>query len=60
MPLDAGQDSVKRGPELLPILREAGVVDAGGYGLTVLLAGMVGALRGDRGAAASTTTPRPG
>lgn len=44
--LDAGQDSVKRGPDLLPVLREAGVVDAGGYGLTVLLAGMVGALRG--------------
>jgi hypothetical protein len=44
--LDAGQDSVKRGPELLPVLREAGVVDAGGYGLTVLLSGIVGALRG--------------
>jgi DAK2 domain fusion protein YloV len=44
--LDAGQQSVKRGPDLLPVLREAGVVDAGGYGLTVVLAGMVGALRG--------------
>jgi hypothetical protein len=44
--LAAGQESVNRGPELLPILREAGVVDAGGYGLTVLLAGIVGALRG--------------
>jgi fatty acid kinase len=44
--LDAGQESVKRGPDLLPVLREAGVVDAGGYGLTVLLAGMIGALRG--------------
>ncbi len=44
--LDAGQQSVKRGPELLPVLRDAGVVDAGGYGLTVLLAGIVGALRG--------------
>jgi DAK2 domain fusion protein YloV len=44
--LDAGQESVKRGPELLPVLREAGVVDAGGYGLTVLLAGIVGALKG--------------
>ncbi|MGA9857807.1 MAG: DAK2 domain-containing protein [Solirubrobacteraceae bacterium] len=44
--LEAGQESVKRGPDLLPILREAGVVDAGGYGLTVLLAGIVGALRG--------------
>ena len=44
--LDAGQDSVKRGPELLPVLRDAGVVDAGGYALTVLLAGIIGALRG--------------
>jgi hypothetical protein len=44
--LDAGQDSVSRGPDLLPVLREAGVVDAGGYGLTVLLAGILGALRG--------------
>ena len=35
--LDAGQSSVRRGPELLPVLREAGVVDAGGYGLTVHL-----------------------
>jgi DAK2 domain fusion protein YloV len=43
---EAGEQSVKRGPDLLPVLREAGVVDAGGYGLTVLLAGMVGALRG--------------
>ena len=30
--IDAGEESVKRGPELLPVLREAGVVDAGGYG----------------------------
>jgi DAK2 domain fusion protein YloV len=44
--LDAGQDSVKRGPDMLPVLREAGVVDAGGYALTVLFAGVVGALRG--------------
>jgi DAK2 domain fusion protein YloV len=44
--LQAGESSVKRGPELLPILREAGVVDAGGYGLLVILAGMVAALRG--------------
>jgi len=43
----AGEDSVRRGPELLPALREAGVVDAGGYGLTVAFAGVVAALRGD-------------
>jgi DAK2 domain fusion protein YloV len=44
--LQAGRESVERGPELLPVLREAGVVDAGAYGLVVMLAGMVGALRG--------------
>jgi DAK2 domain fusion protein YloV len=44
--LDAGQQSVRRGPDLLPILREAGVVDAGGFGLTVIIAGVVAALRG--------------
>ncbi|QEC48655.1 DAK2 domain-containing protein [Baekduia soli] len=42
----AGEASVKRGPELLPVLREAGVVDAGGYGVTIVLAGVVAALRG--------------
>ena len=44
--LDAGQDSLKRGQDLLAVLREAGVVDAGGYGLTIIFAGVVAALRG--------------
>ena len=44
--LRSGELSVARGPELLPILREAGVVDAGGYGLTVMFAGVIAALRG--------------
>jgi DAK2 domain fusion protein YloV len=44
--LDAGQSSVRRGPDLLPVLREAGVVDAGGFGLTVIFAGVLAALRG--------------
>jgi DAK2 domain fusion protein YloV len=62
--LEAGQESVNRGPDLLPILREAGVVDAGGYALTVLLAGIVGALRGsapppvEHHAAARVTHPQ--
>ena len=43
----AGEDSVKRGPELLAALRDAGVVDAGGYGLTIIFAGVVAALRGE-------------
>src|SRR3989440_1396284 len=37
----AGQDSVKRGPQLLAALRDADVVDAGGYGLTLIVAGVV-------------------
>ena len=44
--LEAGQESVERTPELLPVLREAGVVDAGGYALTVVMAGVIAALRG--------------
>src|SRR5947209_8578526 len=62
--LSAGQESVKRGPDLLPVLREAGVVDAGGYALTVLFAGIIGALRGseppqlERHAAARVTHPQ--
>src|SRR5271166_4788185 len=42
-----GEESVKRGPELLSALRDAGVVDAGGYGLTIIFAGVVAALCGD-------------
>jgi uncharacterized protein len=44
--LEAGETSVQRGPELLPVLREAGVVDAGGYAVTVFIAGIIGALAG--------------
>jgi DAK2 domain fusion protein YloV len=42
----AGEESVNRGPDLLPVLAEAGVVDAGGYGLVILFAGVIGALQG--------------
>ena len=45
--IDAGQESVRRGPDLLPALREAGVVDAGAYGLVVIFSGVVAALRGE-------------
>ncbi|MBA2261808.1 MAG: DAK2 domain-containing protein [Solirubrobacterales bacterium] len=44
--LAAGEASVRRGPELLPVLRDAGVVDAGGHAVVILFAGMVAALRG--------------
>jgi DAK2 domain fusion protein YloV len=42
----AGEESVKRGPQLLAVLRDAGVVDAGGYGLTIMFAGVLAVLRG--------------
>ncbi|HEX8645938.1 MAG TPA: DAK2 domain-containing protein [Thermoleophilaceae bacterium] len=45
--LEAGAEAVERGPEQLEVLREAGVVDAGAYGLTVIMAGVIGALRDD-------------
>jgi DAK2 domain fusion protein YloV len=36
-----------RTPEMLPVLREAGVVDAGGQGLVYILEGMLRSLRGE-------------
>ena len=45
--LDAANEAVERGPDQLPVLKEAGVVDAGAYGLTIIVAGVVAALRGD-------------
>jgi DAK2 domain fusion protein YloV len=44
--LRAGEEAVRRGPEQLAILRESGVVDAGGHALTVIIAGVIAALRG--------------
>jgi DAK2 domain fusion protein YloV len=52
-----GQESVKRSPELLAALREAGVVDAGGYGLTIIFAGVVAALRGEEAPALDHHAP---
>lgn len=42
-----GQRAVERTPEQLGVLRDSGVVDAGGYGLVLILAGVVAGLRGD-------------
>jgi DAK2 domain fusion protein YloV len=39
--VQAADDSVQRTPQLLPILKEAGVVDAGGLGLYYILDGML-------------------
>ena len=45
--VEAARESVARTPTLLPALREAGVVDAGGQGLFTLLQGALHYLRGD-------------
>ena len=42
--LDAGKQSLEHTPEILPELKQAGVVDAGGMGIIVLLEGAVVAL----------------
>ncbi|SEH15182.1 DAK2 domain-containing protein [Thermoleophilum album] len=44
--LEAGRQAVAESPVRLAALREAGVVDAGAYGLCALLAGAIAALRG--------------
>lgn len=43
----AAKESVARTPSLLPVLREAGVVDAGGQGLYTLLEGVLRYLKGE-------------
>jgi DAK2 domain fusion protein YloV len=45
--IEDGERAVARTPEQLEILRESGVVDAGGHGLVLILAGVVAGLRGD-------------
>jgi len=45
--VEAAAESLERTPTLLPVLAEAGVVDAGGKGLLVLLDGMTRHLKGE-------------
>ncbi len=45
--------SLERTPDLLPVLKEAGVVDAGGYGLVVIGQGALAAIKGEEYQAAS-------
>jgi hypothetical protein len=43
----AGQESVDHTPELLPVLKDAGVVDSGGMGLFLILEGMLRYIYGE-------------
>jgi uncharacterized protein len=45
--IEDGERAVARTPEQLEVLRESGVVDAGGYGIVLILAGVVAGLRGE-------------
>lgn len=45
--IHAGQAALNKTPELLPILKKAGVVDSGGQGLLFILEGMARLLRGE-------------
>lgn len=45
--VSSAKDSVNRTPELLPVLKEAGVVDSGGMGLAYVLEGMLMRLHGE-------------
>ena len=43
----AAEESLERTPELLPVLKEVGVVDSGGAGLLLVLTGFMSALAGE-------------
>jgi DAK2 domain fusion protein YloV len=45
--VSVGEESVARGPDLLPLLKESGVVDSGGYGMVVIMSGILASLSGD-------------
>lgn len=43
--IESGDETLQKTPEMLPVLKEAGVVDAGGKGLLVIYEGMLEALK---------------
>lgn len=45
--LNSGDAILKKTPEMLPVLKQAGVVDSGGMGLMVIFRGMYAALTGE-------------
>lgn len=45
--LEAAQTSLASTPELLPVLKEVGVVDSGGQGLVVIYEGFLASLKGE-------------
>ncbi len=50
-------DTTERTPEMLAVLKEAGVVDAGGFGLSIMFIGMSQYLRGEGDGSVSVDAP---
>lgn len=48
--LEAGRKSLAKTKEILPVLKQVGVVDAGGFGVIILLGGAVSALESGKAA----------
>ena len=46
--LQAGEEILAQTPEMLPVLKKAGVVDAGGKGLLTIFYGFLSALKGEK------------
>ena len=63
--LESGDAILKKTPEMLPVLKQAGVVDSGGMGLMVIFRGMYASLTGEAveiesGSAEAPSQPMPG
>jgi len=57
--VDAAEASLARTPELLPVLKKAGVVDSGGKGLSVILQGYYESLSGEVAVVESPVAAEP-
>ncbi len=55
--LNEAKASLSRTPDLLPVLKEVGVVDSGGQGLVIIYEGFLAELRGEELPTASVTGP---
>ena len=54
---DQAMDTVRRTPEMLQVLKDAGVVDSGGFGFAIMLRSGVQALRGENPGLEKTAPP---
>ncbi len=48
--IEVGDEALAKTPELLPVLKKAGVVDSGGVGLMTIMRGFLAAISGDESA----------